>query len=62
MVRLPSLFSDHMVLQQGKFLPIWGEGSGKVCIQLGEQQAFTICEDGRWQLTLSPWPPAAPTP
>ena len=60
MVRLPSLFSDHMVLQQGKFLPIWGEGSGKVCVQLGDQRAYTLCEDGRWQLTLSPMAAGGP--
>ena len=60
MVRLPPLFSDHMVLQQGKYLPIWGEGSGKVCARLGAHQAYTLCEEGHWRLILPPIPAGGP--
>ena len=60
MIKLLPLFSDHMVLQQGKYLPIWGEGSGKVCVQLGDQRAYTLCEEGYWRLTLPPMPAGGP--
>ena len=59
-MKLPALFSDHMVLQQGKFLPVWGEGSGKVCVRLGDQRAYALCEEGHWHCTLPPMPAGGP--
>ena len=28
-VLMPSIFSDHMVLQQGRSVPVWGEAAPK---------------------------------
>ncbi len=45
-----ALFSDHMVLQQGQTVPVWGTGNPgeKVTVQFGEQEVSTTTgEDGR---------------
>ena len=40
-VRLPALFSDHMVLQAGVEIPVWGwaEQGEAVSVTLGDQSA-----------------------
>jgi len=54
-VRLAAIFSDHMVLQRDRPLPVWGWGEPgeNVRVVLGNESADTIVsEDGRWQCTL----------
>jgi len=54
-VRLPAVFSDHMVLQQGIKVPVWGwaETGEKVTVSLGDQKATaTANSGGRWQVGL----------
>src|SRR6185369_10693870 len=56
-VTLPSpLFSDHMVLQQGRTVPIWGSGSppgGEVTVLLnGQTKVTTVMPDGSWRVDL----------
>ena len=54
-VRLPHVFSDHMVLQRGMPLPIWGwaEPGESVRVQLGDSQADTVTDPrGRWIVKL----------
>jgi sialate O-acetylesterase len=61
-ISLPALFSDHMVLQQGKALPIWGWGeTGEgVTITIGAQvQKTVVGEDGKWKAYLDPLTPTA---
>jgi len=56
-VRLPALFSDHMVLQRGKPIPVWGRADPgeRVTVRLGEQVRRRVAgADGRWQVTLAP--------
>ncbi|MGV3660544.1 MAG: sialate O-acetylesterase [Prosthecobacter sp.] len=56
-VRLPSVISDHMVLQAGKPLAIWGwaDAGEEVKVELGGQQKTTKAgADGKWQLKLDP--------
>lgn len=56
-VRLPSIFSDHMVLQRDRPLPVWGWGEPgeKVRVAFGRESAEAIVsEEGRWQCTLAP--------
>ncbi len=52
-----TIFSDHMVLQQGVPIPVWGwDAPGQmVRVTLGRQTA-TACAatDGRWQVRLDP--------
>ncbi len=57
---LPAVISDHMVLQQGKALPIWGWGEPgeTVTIRIGLQvQKTVVGEDGRWKAYLDPLSP-----
>ncbi len=52
---LPAIFSDHMVLQAGKALPVWGEATPRVSITVSfnEQTAHTIADEyGNWKLQL----------
>ena len=54
-VRLPKVFSDHMVLQRDQPIPVFGtaEPGGEVTVMLGEAQATaTVGEDGRWRAEL----------
>ncbi|MBB3206008.1 sialate O-acetylesterase [Rhodopirellula rubra] len=54
-VRLPSVFSDHMVLQQQQKLRIWGWAAPgeSVNVRFGENSATTQPdESGRWQVEL----------
>ena len=53
-VRLPALFTDHMVLQRGKPIAIWGwadEGE-KVTVRFHDSTATTEASNGKWRLTL----------
>lgn len=54
-VRPAALFSDHMVLQQGREIPVWGwaEPGEQVKVSLGGQQAAaTAGADGKWMVRL----------
>jgi len=55
-VKPAPLFSDHMVLQSGMPVPIWGTASAgeKVTVTLnGQQQSATAGADGKWMLRLT---------
>ncbi|MBN1782693.1 9-O-acetylesterase [bacterium] len=55
MVRIPNLFSDHMVLQQNQPIPVWGTaGPGEtVTVRLGYQKNETRADgSGSWSLEL----------
>lgn len=54
-VTTPSIFGDHMVLQQGKSLPVWGKADPgeTVVVTLGKRsQSATACAEGRWMVEL----------
>ncbi|WP_205745004.1 sialate O-acetylesterase [Echinicola pacifica] len=56
-LRLSSLFCDHMVLQQGMPVPVWGEASPmeKVTVTFaGQQKSTTTDQNGKWELSLDP--------
>ena len=56
-VRLPSHFSDHMVLQRGEQVPVWGWATPgeQVVVRLGGQtRRATTGRDGRWSVRLGP--------
>jgi sialate O-acetylesterase len=56
-LRLPAVFSDHMVLQQQMPLAVWGwAGPGeRVEVRLRAQRVSTTADpDGRWQVALAP--------
>jgi len=53
-----SLFSDHMVLQKGAPVPVWGladEGE-KVTVKFNGQTVSAITKYGKWMLKLAPMP------
>jgi len=55
-VRLPSIFSDHMVLQQGIAVPVWGwadEGE-RVTVEFRNQKVSAVAAGGKWRVQLRP--------
>ncbi|MEL6649744.1 MAG: sialate O-acetylesterase, partial [Bacteroidota bacterium] len=62
-LRMPQLFSDHMVLQRDHEIPLWGwaKGRDKIEIQIGAEIYKTRAEkDGRWEINLSEMPAGGP--
>src|SRR5205085_3259004 len=54
-VKLPTAFSDHMVMQHGIPVPVWGwaDAGEKVTVQIGKQTKTTIANaEGKWMLKL----------
>lgn len=54
-VRLPSLFSDHMVLQRDAAVPVWGwaDPGEEVTVRIaGQQQSAKADADGKWSTKL----------
>src|SRR2546425_12135261 len=54
-VRLPALFTDHMVLQQGQKNRVWGSadpGEDVIVTIAGQRQATKANDKGKWQVTL----------
>ena len=54
-VRLPAVFSDHMVLQRSNVAPVWGwaEPGEKVTVQFaGQRKSATAGKDGKWMVRL----------
>src|SRR4051812_42393339 len=56
-VKLPNIFGNHMVLQQGQKNKIWGtaDGGEAVTVTIGKQsQQATAATDGKWSVMLEP--------
>ncbi len=54
-LRCPSLFSDNMVLQCGKKVPLWGWATpgATVTVQFaGQNKSTTVAKNGRWDVSL----------
>jgi sialate O-acetylesterase len=53
-VKLPAVFSDHMVVQRDKPIAVWGwaDDGEKVTVQLAGQEASTEAKAGKWQVFL----------
>ncbi len=54
-LRLPSIFSDHMVLQRGAPDPVWGwaAAGAQVTVRFaGQSYSTTSAADGRWMIRL----------
>ncbi|MEM6345717.1 MAG: sialate O-acetylesterase [Bacteroidota bacterium] len=54
-LRMPQIFSDHMVLRREKPIELWGwaKGRDKITIQIGEMTYKTKAEkDGTWSIAL----------
>ena len=56
-LRLPSIISDHMVLQCDQSVPVWGwsEPGAKIAVEFaGQTKTATADADGKWMLKLDP--------
>ncbi len=54
-LKLPSIFSDHAVLQSGKALPVWGwaDAGERVAVEFaGQSKTAKAGTDGKWLVTL----------
>lgn len=61
--RMPYLFSDHMVLQRDTEPIIWGWADPGEAIEVelaGASRKTTAASDGRWSVTLPPFPAGGP--
>jgi len=63
-LRLSGLFSDGMVLQRDRPIPISGEADGEatVTVEFAGTQARAAAAAGRWTVTLPPATPGGPYP
>jgi len=55
-LKVPTYFSDHMILQREKPVPVWGWASAgaKVTVKFaGQEQIATTGNDGRWTVKLT---------
>ena len=56
-LKVASLFSDHVVLQQGVPLDVWGAGDVGKTVELsfsGQIVSAPVVEPGRWRIRLKP--------
>ncbi len=55
-VKPNSLFSDGMVLQRGRAVPVWGEAgeNEKITVTFGDQKVNTVAHQGKWRVDLAP--------
>ena len=56
-VRVPAIFSDHMVLQRNKAIPVWGwaDPGEKVVVEFNRQsKSVKTGSNGKWMVRLDP--------
>ena len=56
-LKLAAVFSDHMVLQRDKSIPVWGwaDPDEKIAVEFnGQLQSAVAGADGKWQVKLHP--------
>src|SRR6185369_4513258 len=62
-VKLPALISDHMVLQQGMPVRIWGTADAGETVRVdfqGQSVSTKARENGKWEAWLKPLAAAGP--
>ncbi len=62
-VQLPALFGDHMVLQAGKPIPVWGtaDANEEITVSFRSQEVTVFpTESGEWTAYLDPAGPGGP--
>ena len=55
-VKLPSIFGDHMVLQQDAIVPVWGWAAAGEAVTVsiaGQRQTVTADSQGKWRIKLA---------
>jgi len=64
-VTLPALLADHMVVQRGLPVHVWGMAAPHEAVSVtfrGETKSATVDDDGRWSVYLSPGEAGGPFP
>jgi sialate O-acetylesterase len=64
-VTLPTLLADHMVVQRGLPVHVWGMATPQEAVSAtfrGETKSTTAADDGRWSIFLSPGEAGGPFP
>src|ERR1700761_1136155 len=62
-VKLPALISDHMLIQQGAPVRIWGSAAAGEAVKVSfasQTHAATAGADGKWEVFLAPVPAGGP--
>lgn len=62
-LRVPAIFSDHMILQRDKPLKVWGAANAgeTVAVIVGQAKKSTTADkSGRWMITLPPFAAGGP--
>ncbi|EON76985.1 Sialic acid-specific 9-O-acetylesterase [Lunatimonas lonarensis] len=57
LVRMPHVFSDHMVLQREQEIPVWGWADRRERVQVsfqGKTYTTRADQEGKWRLNLAP--------
>lgn len=57
-----ALFTDHMVLQRDRGIPVWGTGKdgATVTVRIRDTSAQAVVRDGEWKATLPALPAGGP--
>jgi sialate O-acetylesterase len=58
-LELPSIFSDHMILQREQPVPVWGTAEPGVTVTVefaAQTKTTTVGADGKWRVDLDPMP------
>ena len=61
--RLATVFADHMVLQRGRAVPVWGTAAAgeQVGVSIGKRTGSTKADAaGRWKVVLEAMPAGGP--
>jgi sialate O-acetylesterase len=62
-VKLPAIFGDHMVLQQGIAVPVWGKADAgeKITVTAGDHTGSATADtSGKWRVNLPLFAPNTP--
>lgn len=59
-MKLADVFTDHMVLQRGRPIHLWGTGKGKVHAEVAGVDSRAWSYDGEWHLILPELPVGGP--
>lgn len=61
MLETAAIFQNHMILQQGKPVPVWGAGEPGTTVHIAIQNQLAsaqVTQDGTWKATLAPLSPS----
>jgi sialate O-acetylesterase len=56
-IKMPAIFADHMVLQQGQKVPVWGTTDARATVKVlfARQEKVVVADnEGNWQISLAP--------